>query len=293
MLRQRPSSYDYFLLCSLAAVFGSSFIFTGISVRDIPPATVVTARLGIAAVLVLLVLVWKKQALPGRGKTWFYIITAAAFGNAIPFCLISWGQVKVEAGLTAIFMAVMPLSTIVLAQLFTDDEKLNRWKVASVLCGIAGVVILMGPSTLRGIGDDTLRQLAILTAAVCYAINAIITRKLAALPKLPMIGALLLVSTMMVLPISLMMDQPWQLSYSLPPVLSIVILAIFPTAIATWMLLAIIDRQGASFLSQINFMVPLFGVLFGAIFLHERLSANAYFALAVILLAIALSRRGS
>ncbi|OED41155.1 hypothetical protein AB833_10385 [Chromatiales bacterium (ex Bugula neritina AB1)] len=293
MLRSRPSAHDYFLLVSLSAILGSSFIFIRISVTDIPPATLVAARLLLAAVIMFALLKIKMQNLPAKGAIWGYIIAAAAFGNAIPFFLISWGQVKVEAGLTAIFMAIMPLSTLVLAQIFTDDEKLNRWKVASVFCGIAGIVILMGPATLTNIGDDTFRQLAILCAALCYAINAVLTRKLVTLPKLPMICALLISSTLMALPVSLLIDQPWQLSPTFVPVMSIVVLAIFPTALATWMILVIIDRQGASFLSQINFMVPLVGVLLGAVFLHERLTANAYIALGVILLAITLSRRGS
>ena len=97
---------------------------------------------------------------------WLYIVLSAATGNAIPFVLISWGQVKVEAGLTAIFMAVMPLATIVIANLFTDDEKLNRWKFAGVICGVAGIVVLIGPAALSQVGENTLRQLAILRPCV-------------------------------------------------------------------------------------------------------------------------------
>ena len=287
-----PNWIDYALLIALSLIFGSSFIFTSISVRDIPPLTVVTLRLGIALILLCVFVFYSRAKLPAPGRIWIYIIASALFGNAIPFSLISWGQVTVEAGLTAIFMAVMPLATIFLAQFFTDDEKLNRWKIASVLCGLAGVIILMGPAELGTIGDDTIRQLAILSAAVCYAINAIITRKLVTLPRLPMVTALLLSSTALMLPICLMIDQPWQVSYTLPAINSVLVLAAGPTAFATWLILVIIDRQGASFLSQINFILPLVAVALGSYFLAERLPVNAYIALGVILLAIALSRRG-
>lgn len=287
-----PSWVDYGLLFGLSLIFGSSFIFTGISVRDIPPFTVVTLRLGIALIILYSMMVLSKQRLPGPGKIWIFITASAVFGNALPFSLISWGQVTVEAGLTAIFMAVMPLATIFLAQFFTNDERLNRWKIASVLCGLAGVIILMGPSALSAIGDDTIRQVAILSAAICYAINAIITRKLVSLPRLPMLSALMLSSTVLMLPLCLLVDQPWQLSFTAPSMSSIFILAAGATAFATWLILIIIDRQGASFLSQINFMVPLFGVAFGSIFLLERLPVNAYVALGVILIALALSRLG-
>ncbi len=289
-----PNLVDYSLLTGLAVIFASSFIFTDISVRDIPPFTVVTMRLGIAAIILYSLMIFSKQRLPSGGRIWVYIIASAAFGNAIPFSLISWGQVEVEAGLTAIFMAVMPLATIVFAQFFTDNEKLNRWKIASVLCGLAGVIILMGPAALGAIGEDTFRQLAILSAAICYAINAIITRQLTSMARLPMLSALMLCGTAMLLPISLLIDQPWQMiNYTPPALTSVLLLAAGPTAFATWIILIIIDRQGASFLSQINFMVPVFGVLFGSIFLSEILPVNAYIALGVILFAIGLSRKGS
>lgn len=291
---QSPTWVDYSLLTGLALIFASSFVFTDISVRDIPPFTVVTLRLGIAAIILYALMIFSKQRLPAAGGIWVYILASAAFGNAIPFSLISWGQVEVEAGLTAIFMAVMPLATIVLAQFFTDNEKLNGWKISSVLCGLTGVIILMGPAALGAIGDDTLRQLAILCAAICYAINAIITRQLTAMARLPMLSALMLCATAMLLPLSLIIDQPWQLvDFTWPAVTSVLLLAAGPTAFATWIILIIIDRQGASFLSQINFMVPVFGVLFGSVFLSEVLPVNAYIALVVILFAIALSRKGS
>ena len=289
---KNPTGVDYGLLIGLSIIFGSSFIFTGLSVRDIPPFTVVTLRLGIALVILFSLMTLSKQQLPAPGRIWIFIISSAIFGNALPFSLISWGQVTVESGLTAIFMAVMPLATIFLAQFFTNDEKLNAWKIASVLCGLAGVVILMGPAALGALGDDTFRQLAILSAAVCYAINAIITRQLVSLPRLPMLAALMLSSTALMLPLCLLIDQPWQVTFTTPATISILVLATGPTAFATWLILVIIDRQGASFLSQINFMVPLVGVALGSIFLMERLPVNAYVALGVILMALSLSRIG-
>ncbi len=292
-MRSSPTIWDYGLLVGLSLIFGASFIFTDIGVSYLPPFTVATTRLIIAFLLMYAVMKAAGQTMPARGRVWLYIVLSAATGNAIPFVLISWGQVKVEAGLTAIFMAIMPLATIVLANLFTDDEKLNRWKLAGVLCGVAGIVVLIGPAALSEVGENTIRQLAILSAAICYAINAIITRQLTSLPRLPMITAILMSASAMLVVPTLVIDQPWQLQFETTPVVAIVILAIGPTAFATWLILTIIDRQGASFMSQINFMVPLFGVAMGSIFLHERLPINAYFALLIILCALALSRRGT
>ena len=287
-----PGFKDYALLIGLAVVFGSSFSFTSVSIRDFPPITLAWGRMFLALLILYPVMRLSGNTWPKGRRIWFFIFASALFGNALPFSLIGWGQVKVEAGLTAIFMAVMPLTTIVLAQFFTSDEKLNRWKVLGVLFGLAGVIVLMGWEALSSIGDDTLRQLAILLAAMCYAVNAIVTKQLLEVPKKSMIAALMLVSVVMMLPF-VFLDEPWNLNPSPAAFGSLLVLAIGPTAFATLMILVIIDRQGASFLSQINFMVPIFGVIFGKVFLAERLAPNAYVALGLILIGVGLSRWGN
>jgi len=287
-----PTAKDYLLLTTLAAIFGLSFIFTNISVREVPPLTVAASRLFIALMIMYPIMLAAGQRLPPHGKVWIYIFLSGLFGNALPFALVSWGQVKVDAGLSAIFMAVMPLSTILLAQILTNDERINRWKMAGVLLGFAGIVVLMGKNSFTSLGDEVLRQTAILIAAISYALNAIITRKLTTLPKYSMVAALMVAASVLMVPASLLIDQPWGLSVNRGSLAALVMLAVGSTAIATLLILTIIERCGATFLSQINFMVPLFGVLFGALLLSERLSVNAYIALAIIMVALALSRRG-
>jgi len=289
---QSPNSLDYMLLFGLSAIFGMSFIFTNISVQEIPPLTVAAGRLLIALLIVYPIMRIQKQRLPAIGKIWLTIFLSGLLGNALPFALISWGQVKVEAGLAAIFMAVMPLATIVFAQFLTVDERINRWKLIAVLLGFAGIVVLMGFDSLSDLGDETLRQLAILLAAFCYALNAIVTRKLTSIPKYSMTSALMIAACVLIVPFSLVLDQPLSLSPTASSLMAILALAIGPTAIATMLILIIIDRSGATFLSQINFMVPLLGVVFGAVLLQEKLSANAYWALVIIILALAMSRYG-
>ena len=292
MNNKTPTAKDYLLLTILAAIFGLSFIFTNISVREVPPLTVAASRLFIALLIMYPIMLGAGQRLPPHGKIWIYIFLSGLFGNALPFALVSWGQVKVDAGLSAIFMAVMPLSTILLAQILTNDERINRWKMAGVLLGFAGIVVLMGKNSFTSLGDEVLRQTAILIAAISYALNAIITRKLTTLPKYSMVAALMVAASVLMVPASLLIDQPWGLSVNRGSLAALVMLAVGSTAIATLLILTIIERCGATFLSQINFMVPLFGVLFGALLLSERLSVNAYIALAIIMAALALSRRG-
>jgi len=290
---ERPGLRDYALLLTLSVLFGLSFTLTSIGVDEIPPLTLAAGRL-LLAFLLLYPLMWLQgQHLPASGGVWLVLFASGFLGNALPFALITWGQVKVEAGLTAVFMAIMPLATILLAHVFTDDEKLDRWKFIGVVFGLIGVIVLMGLNSLTTLGEDIIRQFAILCGALCYAVNAIITRKLTGLPRWSTITALMLTASIWLVPVSLLNDSPWQLQPSADAWLALFGLAIGPTALATVLILVIIGRQGASFLSQLNFMVPVFGMLFGVVLLKERLPVNAYIALLIILAGIAISRYGS
>ncbi len=176
LIRHSPGWVDYLLLVSLALVFGLSFTLTRIAVHEIPPLTIAAGRLLLAFLMFYPLMRLYGQRMPPWGSVWLVVFAAGFFGNALPFTMISWGQIKVEAGLTAIFMAVMPLATILLAHALTEDEKLTRWKLVGVMFGLAGVIVLMGASVLNSLGDDLLRQGAILASAVSYAVNALITR---------------------------------------------------------------------------------------------------------------------
>lgn len=281
---------DYALLISLSAIFGASFLLTKISVAEVPTLTIVAARLLIAAIILFVTMKMVGQHFPRGALLWFWIVLAAVFGNALPWWLITWGQERVDAGLTAILMATMPLATLLLAHVFTDDEKLNIWKLLGVTLGIFGVVVLIGFDQLTKLGENTIRQYAIATAAVCYGVNAIITKQLVGSPRRAMAAALMIVSLALVAPFALIIDQPWTINPSYEAMVAILMLGIFPSALGTLMLFAIVARQGASFLSQINFLVPVFGVLWAYLFLSERLPLNAIFALVIILAGVGLAR---
>ncbi len=282
--------FDYGLLITLAAIFGASFMLTKIAVAEVPPVTIVFLRLLLASMIIGVAMVLAGQGPRALSGFWPIIVLAALFGNALPFFLISWGQERVDAGLAAILMATMPLITVVLAHFATQDERLNAFKVVGFIIGMFGVAVLIGLDNLGSLGEETVRQYAIAGAAVCYAIHAVISKRLMGLPRRALAAAVLCVSALMVLPFSLVMDRPWELVLSFEAVGSIVLLGIFPTAIGTLMLFAIVKRQGAGFLSQINFMVPVFGVLWAAILLSERLPANAFLALVLILSGVAIAR---
>ncbi len=281
---------DYALLIVLSAIFGASFLLIKIGVAEVPTLSMVAARLLIAAVILWVVMILAKQSLP-RGQTvWMWIFLAAIFGNVLPWGLITWGEKEVPAGLTAILMATMPLATLLLAHIFTTDEKMNVWKVAGVVCGIGGVIVLIGWKNLSALGDEVLHQYAIAAAAICYGINAIITKQLVNQPWRAVSAALMILSFAIVAPAALLIDQPWTLTPSADVLYAILLLGIFPSALGTIMLFALVARQGASFLSLINFLVPVFGILWSVIFLSEVLPNRAFIALAIILFGVAIAR---
>ncbi len=250
---------------------------------------VVSFRLGVAAVLIYAVLLAAGKSLP-RGPIWYPLLGSAFFGLTLPFTLLSWAQQRVDAGLAAILMATMPLFTLLLAQLFTKDEKPSRYSFGGFAIALIGIIVLFGPEKLTSLADQSVRQFAIIGAAMCYGINAIITKSLTGMDWQQSTASFLLAAFVLSLPLLLLSDLSG-LQASSTVWMATVYTAIFPTAIGSIMILFIIRRTSASFLSQINFLVPLYGVGFAIVFLHEALPPNALLALLIILCGVALARR--
>ena len=291
-MSNKPSSlmFDYGLLVVLAAMFGASFMMTKVAVVDVPPASIALSRIAIGGVMLFFIMLHYKQTLRSLLPHWKMITLAGFFGTALPFFLISWGQEKVDAGLTSILMAVMPLITLVLAHFFTADEKLNVFKVIGFCLGLLGVAVLIGFDKLASFGEETIRSYAIMLAACSYAVHAILSKYLTELPRYAVSSAVLLVSILILLPIVLYNDTPWTLQISSTSWWMLILLGILPTGVGMLMLFAIIERQGAAFLSQINFLVPVFGVLWAIAFINETLPPNALAALVIILAGVAITR---
>lgn len=278
------------MLVALAGIWGASFLFIKLAVATVPPITITAGRITLAAVILYAAARLAGQARPSGIRNWVLITLSAIFGNALPFTLISWGEIWVDSGLAAILMAIVPLSTILLAHFVTTDEKLTLGKILGVLLGFAGILTLIGPAALTSLGSQALPQLAVAGGAVSYSIASLVTKRLTGLPGRTIAAWVMIVSAVIMLPASLIIDRPWTLDPSAISVASVIFLGIFPTAIAMLMLLAILRTQGASFLTMNNYLVPLFGLAWGAAFLGERPSPESAIALVLILAGIAISR---
>ena len=288
-----PTGLDYTLLTIGAANFAMSFMLTKVGLTGFEPLTFVALRLVIASLVLWLAMRIVGDALPSLsdGPTWWLIAGTALFGNALPFALVTWGQAVVPANLTAILVAVMPLTTVVLAH-FIGDERLTPFAILGCLLGLTGVAVLMGWDALALVGDHAWRQWAIVGAALSFAVNAVLMRRMKGRSMRSMSFGMILVALAMVAPVALIADRPWaaEIAPTAASAWALLAAGIFPTAIGTLIIINITKRAGAPFLGQINFLVPVFGVAFAAFFLGERIEPRAGVALTLVLAGIAVTR---
>lgn len=283
-----PAVIDATLLLSLSAVWGSSFIIIKVAVADVPPVTLSACRLMVAALVLLVVLKINKQQLPRDKKSWILAAIVGCSANGVPFSLISWAEKTIDAGLAAIIIATVPLVTTVMAHFFTQDEKITPRKIFGLIFGFMGVLMLIGPDALNGLGSVSFAQFAVLLAAICYAMSAIVIKKFPS-HGLPMTTAMLVMSVPFILPMALIMETPVSLQFSSQGFLSILYLGIVPTALAGVMLLMVIRRRGATYLATSNYLVPIFGLVFGFLILGEVPVSAAVFAMGMIFFGIMLT----
>ena len=283
----RPTLLNWALLMVLVVLWGTSFMFTAIAVASVDPVAVVFYRLALGAVVLSLVVYARGDSLPLEWRAWAGFAIMAIAGNALPFFLIAWGQQSVDSGVAGMIMAIMPLLTMVFAHYLVAGETLNRYKLIGFTLGITGVALLLGP-VFEGGGREFQGGLAIFTAAVCYAVNSILIKRL---PRFsPMIGAcgVLIMASLIMFPIWL--TAPANDAISQDSMFSVIWLGVGPTGIATLVLFAVIDRAGPTFLSTINYLIPAVAFLCGAWLLSEPVTWMHFAALATILGGIGITR---
>jgi drug/metabolite transporter (DMT)-like permease len=207
--------------------------------------------------------------------------------NLLPFSLIIGAQVHIEGGLAAILNATTPLFTVVLAAVLTADERLTAARLAGLLFGLAGVVLLIGPEALRGLGAAGWGQLAVLAAACCYALSAIFGRRFRGLPALTVATGQVICSSLLALPLALLLERPWSLQPDATAWLGLLGLALPGTALAYLIYFRVLAVAGATNLMLVTFLIPPSALLLGALFLGERLPWSAFAGMGLIFLGLA------
>ncbi len=272
----------------LASLWGPSFLFIKVAVHEIPPLTMAAARVTIAALILLVVLRLRKRVLPKGRHIWLKFTIAGLFGNAMPFVLFNWGELYIDSALAAILNGTTPLFTLVIAHFFTDDDRLSTRKIIGAIIGFGGLLVLVAPSLFGGVEATTLGLLAVLLAAFCYGVNIVFTRTyLRGLPGLVAPAAQLSMASVLLIPLSLLVDQPYQLAFpSLPAVSSLFALAIIGTGLAFIVYYRLLETTPASSMAMVTYLIPVFGIFLGVVVLNETLNWNAYVGCSLILIGV-------
>ncbi len=282
---------EWALLVALSLLWGGSFFFTGVALTALQPLTTVVLRVGLAALILNFAIRASGTRLPhGRGILRAFL-GMGLLNNAVPFCLIVWGQTHIASGLAAILNAATPLFTVVVAHCLTGDERMSPNRLAGVLVGFAGVAVMVGPAAMGSVGTELPAQFAVLGAALSYALAGVYGRRFARMGVSPLVTAAgqVSASTLLLLPAMLLVDRPWTLAMPGLSVWGAVLgAAALSTALAYVIYFRLLATAGAANLLLVTFLVPISAILLGSIVLGERLATCHYLGMAVIGCALAL-----
>ena len=276
---------DLGALLALVLFWSLAFVMLKISVATVPPASAAFIRIVIAATLLWAIMRLMGERLPEKPEHWQYLSVLGIIANVLPFTLVLYGMKHIESGVGAILMGIMPVITVVLAHFFSDHtERLTVRKTIGVGIGFTAILLLLGPSTLTRLGEQTLAELAVVCGAICFAVAAVITRRAPELPIASLSAGIMFASALFSLPVALILDWPLNFTPDIPALLALVWLGVFPTGLATLLYFFVVLKSGTGLLAMTNYLVPIAGVIWGAILLGERPNWQSFLALAMVVL---------
>ena len=280
-----PDTKDYFILITLSLIWASAFFNIKIATYSYGPITIAFLRIFFGMIPVLLLCIYKNIKIEVFSKDWKWFAAIGIINLVIPFFLISYGVEKVQSNLAAILMSTTPISATILAHFFIDKEKINFIKIIGIFLGFSGIVYLFSDNVL--INDDNLfSALMILLGSTFYVIGGILTLKISHKKNENVTASILIWGFIFICPISLLIEKPWNLSPSLESTVSLIYLGIFPTGVAWLLRFMILKKNGLVFQSQVAYLIPIFGVFLGYIFLNEVITSKVLFSLIAIVLGI-------
>ena len=273
---------DWLLLCLLSVLWGATFFFAAIGLRDFPPITLVLARVAIAALVLVVIIHAAGYRLPGTLAGWRPFAILALLNNLIPFSLIFIGQTRISSALASVLNATTPLFTLLIARAFVG-EPLQGHKLAGIGLGIAGVAVLMGPDLLTANQSSLSGMGCVLGGALSYGFAALWMRRLRHIPPLLVAAAQVTCSTIMLLPLAALIDRFWELpAPRTPAVLAIFGLAVFGTALAYIVFFRISASAGPSNVMLVTLLIPLTATALATLVLAEQVASHqAFGALAI------------
>jgi drug/metabolite transporter (DMT)-like permease len=266
---------DWALLLVLGLLWSGSYFFAALAVREVPPFTLVLARVTIAS-LTLMAVAWVSGlSLPHEPRVWATFASTGILNCALPFVLVFWGQTHIASSLTAILMATTPLFTLLVAHMMTHDERLTVRQLVGIGLGLIGATVLIGADALRDFGVNALAQLGIVAGALSYAFAAVLGRKVSGLSPLVAAAGQLGTAAVMILPFALIIDRPWELSLpSWTGIVGVLGIALLSSALAYIIYFRLLRSTGASNTMLVSFISPVGASLLGVLILGERLAPH-------------------
>jgi drug/metabolite transporter (DMT)-like permease len=273
------------MLVVLSALWGGSFFFNGVALRELPPLTLVALRVSLAAPLLLAIARALGIKMPMDRRALLAFVAMGCLNNVVPFCLIVWGQTHIASGLASILNATTPLFALVIAHALTADEKMTSSSAAGVAVGFLGVVTMIGADAIGELGTNLAAELACLGAALTYGCASVYGRRFHRMGISPLATATgqIMASAMILVPLALLVDRPWTLAN---PGLwawgAVIGLAALSTALAYVLYFRILAAAGATNILLVTFLIPVSAILLGALVLGERLDPRHFLGMALI-----------
>ena len=280
---------EWAALVLLSVIWGASFFFYRVMVRELQPFTIVLGRLAIGAIALHVFLLFSGQTMRFGPRTWGRFALLGLINNVIPFALIAASETRIGAGVAALLIGAVPVLTAVFGHFLTHDERLTWNRAVGVLFGIAGVAVLIGKDALQGLANsDFVGELICLSATVIYALGGLYSRRFAGIPPLKVATGQVTMGAVIALPLALVVDHPWTLPMPSPPVwASLVCIAVVGTSLAYILFFRIVAKSGAMNISLVTLLQPVSAGFLGWLFLGETFTANAVAGLGVIGLGLA------
>ena len=288
-MTQTMTGFEWMLLVLLSVVWGGSFFFNGIALREFPTLSIVTARVGLAALALLFLMRMLDQGIQLNRQILKAFFGMSFLNNVVPFSLIVWGQQHIASGVASILNATTPLFTMLVAHWFTTDEKINPRRLLGVLTGMGGVGLMMGLDSMESSGFHLLGQSAILLAAFSYGLAGVYGKRFAQLeiPPLATATGQLCASSMILIPLTLWIDQPWTMAIpSIEGMGSLLGISLLSTALAYVIYFRLLKTAGATNLLLVTLLIPISAIILGVFLLDESLEPQHLSGMAVISLGL-------
>ncbi len=275
---------QWLLLVATAASFASSILLNKILTGQLPPFTLAAMRVLLAAPFGLAVLLAFDRELPASRADRRTTLFATLGVIVVPYCALAIGQQTIASGLSAILYSTMPLFTMLAAHLILHDERLGTRKIAGIALGMAGVVTVIGPSLLGGLGAHAVAELITLCGPLAYAVGAVLMRRARHIDPIAMTAAMFLTAAVILLPLALLIERPWEVRGDARLVGWLVALATVGTIVPAALNYLLVRQVGATRASIAMFLMPMIAVLMGVALLDERLGAEALGGMVLIVL---------